>query len=502
MKMVKISVTVIIGLIFAKMAFAQEPAVPTAQPQAAQEQEQALASDEKITLDLQGVDINELFKMLSQKSGLTIITSPKVQGRVTVYLNNLSFEDALDVVITKQDLAYEKKENLIKVMTPEEYEAAYGKKFGEKKEVKTIKLQFAKPSNIFNLISTLKSSIGNIIVDDASGTVLLIDSPATIALIESAIKELDQPLATEVFDINYAKSADIKTHLESLITPGLGQVIIEERNNKAIVSDLPKRLAKIKEIISALDEESRQVLISGEIIEVTLSDKFSRGIDWEKVFSERALDGLDLAGSFATTLSNYQKISVGTLTRNNYKATLNFLQEFGDTKTLSRPRVVVVNKEEAKVLVGTREAYITQTQTQTDAVVTADTVNFIDVGVKLSVSPTIGKDGFITMKIKPEVSSVSNTLSTSEGSVPIVSTSETETVVKVKNGSTIMIAGLMKEQKSDTINGIPVLSRIPFIGILFGNRIKDPTKTELVIFLTPQIISGTGEILQEARNEK
>ncbi|MCM8789414.1 MAG: hypothetical protein NC916_00115 [Candidatus Omnitrophica bacterium] len=476
-----------------QIAFAQEAAVP-------QEQEQ---QDDKITLDLQGVDINELFKMLSQKSGLTIITSPKVQGRVTVYLNKLSFKDALDVIITRQNLAYEREGNLIKVMTTEEYEQTFGKQFGEKKEVKTVKLQFAKPSNIFNLISSLKSSIGNIIVDDASGTILLIDSPSTISLIESAIKELDQPLETAIFDINYARSADIKANLESLITPGLGQLIIEERNNKAIVSDLPKRLAKIREIIAALDEESRQVLISGEIIEITLSDKFSRGIDWEKVFSERTLDSLNLAGSFSqSTLASapYQKISVGTLAQNNYTSTLKLLQEFGDTKTLSRPRVVVVNKEEAKVLVGRREAYITETQSQTDTVVTAETVNFIDVGVKLNVTPTIGKDGYITMRIKPEVSDTGIPLTTASGNIiPIVSTSETETVVKVKNGSTIMIAGLMKEQKSDTIKGIPVLSRIPLLGVLFGNRIKNPTKTELVIFLTPQIISGTGEIIQEAK---
>ncbi|MBU1905443.1 MAG: type II and III secretion system protein, partial [Candidatus Omnitrophica bacterium] len=135
--------------------------------------------------------------------------------------------------------------------------------------------------------------------------------------------------------------------------------------------------------------------------------------------------------------------------------------------------------------------------------VTAESIEFIDVGIKLNVVPTIGKDGYITMKIKPEVSSVSETLTTSGGSeIPIVATSETETVVKVKDGSTIMIAGLLKEKKSDTIKGLPFLSRIPVIGLLFGSRnIENPDKTELIIFLTPQIITGEGRLVREINDE-
>jgi type II secretory pathway component GspD/PulD (secretin) len=467
-------------------------------------QEPVISKDEKISLDLQGVDINELFKMLSLKTGLTIITTPEVQGRVTVFLNNLSFEDALDVIVTKQNLAYDKKGNLIKVMSPAEYEKGFGEKFGERTEKKTVKLNYAKPSNIVTIISSLKSSIGKIIVDEPSGTILLIDSPQAISQMMKTISDVDRPLETAVFDVNYAQSADIKTYLNELITPGVGQVIIDERSNKAIVSDLPQRLDKITKLMKEFDEESRQVLITGEIVQVSLTDKFSRGIDWEKVLSERRLAGLDFAGSFPTTLSVYQKISVGTLDRDKYKAALNFLQEFGDTKILSSPRIVVVNKEEAKILVGSREAYITSTLSQAQTTtVSAESIQFIDVGVKLKVVPTIGKDGYITMKIKPEVSSVRETITTSSGSqIPIVETSEVETVVKVKDGSMIMIAGLMKEEKRDTINGWPKLSKIPLLGALFGSRIKSNPKTELVVFLTPQLISGTTAKKSEAKSEK
>ncbi len=463
-----------------------------------------LAKGEKISLDLQGVDINELFKVLSAKSGLTIITTPGVQGRVaSVFVNNLSFEDALDVIITKQNLAYEKRGNLIKVMTPEEYEATFGVKFGERKETKTIKLNYAKPSNITNIISTLKSQTGKIISDEPSGTLIITDSPPVLSLIEQTIKELDQPLQTAVFDINYARSADIKSYLNELITPGVGQVIIDDRSSKAIVSDLPQRLAKITRLMKEFDEASRQVLINGEIIQVTLTDATSSGINWGKLFTNPKMAGLDLVGNWTIPLSSYQQVSIGTVGHNSFTAVMNFLAQYGETKILSSPRIVAVNKEEATILVGTREAYITETLSQAQTTtVNSENVQFIDVGVKLKVVPTIGKDGYITMKIKPEVSTVASVLTTAAGSqIPIVDTSQAETVVKVKDGTMIMIAGLMQDTKQDTITGEPVLSRIPILGALFGSRVKSNPRKELVIFLTPQLISGAESDKSEEKIE-
>lgn len=460
-----------------------------------------MKSDEKITLDLNGVDLGELFKMLSIKSGLTIITAPQVKGRLSVFLNNLSFDDALDVILTLGDLACERNDKLIKVMTAAEYEQLFGKKFSERRKVKTIKLMYGKPINISNVISSLKSEVGKIIVDEASGTIILIDTPAALVFMEGAIKELDVPLETAVFDINYANPVDIKAYITDLVTPGVGQLIIDQRSNKLIVSDLPQRLAKIKKLMVEFDEASRQVLITGEIIQVTLNNKSQRGIDWEVALSGKNLHSLDFVGKFplASTLSNYGKLSVGTLSNDDYTAVLNILQEYGKVDVLSRPQVVAVNKEEARILVGSREPYVTQQQSQAQAsTVTSETVEFIDVGVKLKVVPTIGKDGFITMKIKPEISSVRETFTTVAGSqIPIVETSETETVVKVKDGAMIMLGGLIRKERRDTENGVPFLSRLPFLGNLFGSKTKEEIKSELVIFLTPRLMSGDIKLAAE-----
>ncbi|MDD5504612.1 MAG: secretin N-terminal domain-containing protein [Candidatus Omnitrophica bacterium] len=456
--------------------------------------EQSREYTDKIYLDLKGIDVKELFRILSQRSGITIITTPAVQGRVTVLIDNLSFENALDVIMTTQNLAYERNGNLMKVMTADEYEKAFGRKFWDRKETRAIKLSYAKPESAMGVINFLKSDLGQIVSEPATGTIVVTDTPQAISAIMEAINELDAPPGSLVYNVNYARMADIKNYLEGLITPELGKIIIDERSSKVIIYDLPRRLERIAELLQELDEQSRQVLITGEIVEVDISDNFQSGIEWEKIFRSANMDNLDLTSKFPVTpaLTSYGKISMGTLSRDNYNVVMNMLSEYGNTRILNRPRIVAVNKEEAKILVGTREAYVTSTQSQSETtVVTSESINFIDVGVKLVVVPTIGVDGFITMRIKPEVSSVKEVLETTAGTrVPIVRTSESETVVKVKDGNTLIIAGLLSETDTDDATGLPGFAKTPIFGGLFATKTKEKQKTELVIFITPKIVTG------------
>ncbi|MBN2831565.1 MAG: hypothetical protein JXL82_04765 [Candidatus Omnitrophica bacterium] len=445
---------------------------------------------DKISLDLKNVDIVELLRILSLKTGKTIVPSKDVTGRITVYLNNVAFNDVLDIVLLTQSLALNRKDNIYYVMSEAEFKKMFGRDYVDNRKIETIRLSYAKPSVVFNALGQLKSDVGKLVVDESSGTIILIDIPEKLLLIKNMIKEMDQPLITRVYDLNYVKAADAKTQIAAAITQGTGEVIIDERSSKAIVSDLPKKMEKIGMLVREIDEESRQVYIEADIVELSLSDKFERGIDWEKVYTSAAMDGLTFAGYFPATLAQFQKISVGTLATDHYKAILNFLNTYGKTNIISQPRIAVVNNEESNIMIGVREAYITQTQSQaTSTTVTSETVEFIDVGVKLKVAPRIGSDGFITMKLKPEVSSVKETIETALGSrIPIVQTSESETTVKVKDGTMIMIAGMTKIENTDAIKGWPVLSKIPFLDIFFGNRASESKRTEVIIFLTPRIM--------------
>jgi general secretion pathway protein D len=131
---------------------------------------------------------------------------------------------------------------------------------------------------------------------------------------------------------------------------------------------------------------------------------------------------------------------------------------------------------------------VTQTQS---AATTAEQVTFVDVGLQLKVLPTINEEGFINMKIRPEVSSVSRTLVTAAGNqIPIVDTSSADTTVMVKDGTTLVIAGLIKDEKIRTEKKFPILADVPILGALFRSRDDRVAKTELVFFLTPTIFSG------------
>jgi len=461
-------------------------------PSAILAEKTAPEEEEKISLDLKNIEVIELLRILSLKTGKTIVPGKEVGGRITVFLNNVNLKDVLDIILLTQNYALEKKGNIYYIMSNNEYKARNGKDYEEKRKLKTLRLNYAKPANVFNALSQLKSEAGKIIADEASGTIIMMDMPEKIELMEKTARELDQPLQTVIYDLNYAKPADARTQLNAAITPGTGQVIVDDRSGKAIVSDLPKKMEKLKRIVKEIDEETRQVFLETEIAEITLSNDFQRGINWEKVFSTTHMAGLDLVGYYPMALTTYQKLTVGTVADNKFNVVLNFLATYGDTKIISQPRISVVNNEEASLMVGTREAYVTQTLSQAQSTtVTSEAIEFVDVGVKLKVVPTINKEGFISMKIKPEVSSVKETLTTSLGSnIPIVQTSQAETVVKVKDGTMIMIAGLIKEQNTDTITGLPWLSKIPMLGSLFSNRNKTSQRTELIIFITPHLIRG------------
>ena len=218
------------------------------------------------------------------------------------------FNDVLDIILLTQGLAVNRKDNVYYVMSETEYRKNFGRDYIDQRKIQIVKLTYAKPALIFTALGQLKSDVGKIVVDEGTGTVILIDIPEKLELLSKMIQELDRPLATTVYDLNYIKAADAKAQLGAAITTGTGEVIIDERSGKAIVSDLPQKMQRINMLVRELDEESRQVYVEADIVELTLSDEFERGIDWQRVFSAAATDGLAFAGYFPAALTAaYQK---------------------------------------------------------------------------------------------------------------------------------------------------------------------------------------------------
>lgn len=479
---------------------AEEPTVPK-------------GMEERITLDLKSIEVSDAMKYLAQKGGLNIVTTKNVTGRITLSVKNVPIKDVFDIILRSNGLAYDKHGEIYTIMTEDEYKVLYGEKFSDIRQVKTFRLKYAIPEQAFNLIDMLKSDIGKVLVDQNSGTVLIMDTPEKIALIEEALSTLEEKSSVRVFNIKYAQAKDIEEHLKPQIdAKKLGSVKADERSNQVVVRTLPERMGEVESLIQALDQKTREVLIDVKIIKVILTDKLDTGINWDKTFetlpiplSHSKLKLTDLRLKKAKVTNNFPidptaiASTSGTLKLWSIgygdevvEILIKYLQRLGNTKVLSNPKLAVVNNQEAKIHIGTREAYITTTTTtgQTTSTI-AEEVTFVDVGIKLSVTPTINTDGYVTMKIKPEVSSVIRELITpSNNKIPIVDTSTAETTVMVKDGANIVIGGLRKTEQVTNREQVPVLGDIPFIGVFFRKESKKDEQTELLLIITPHIVGG------------
>lgn len=386
-------------------------------------------------------------------------------------------------------------------------------------------LQYTTLKTVDDAVKKLLSKKGSVYTDSLTNKVIVSDFPENIEKISQVIAELDTKpyLETKVFSLNYGKYDDIESKLKEIITKDIGAIKSDQRTNKVVVTDFPEKIRKIEALVEAYDEKSREVLIEAKVIEVRLKDDYKFGVDWEAVFnnllnSKRNFN-LNIGSAFeqitqqastdtlffrrAATVPGARVIGTGNLTGSvqQLNGVLDALKQIGDTKILSNPRVTAISGQEAVFKVITRQAFVTDTVVQNPAAATtAENVTFIDVGVNLKITPTINPDHYITLKIKPEVSSVTSTLLTAQGnSIPIVSSQELETIVMVKDGVTIILGGLIQDRIRTTTSRVPVLGNMPLVGMLFRKDVHDNEKTELVFFLTPTVVTGDTDFLASSR---
>ena len=487
---------------------------------------------QRITLDLRNMGVNDALTYISLRSGANIVTSKSVTGRVTLQLKDVSIHDVFDITLLTNNLAYETRGDIYYIMTALEYEARYGKSFGDIRKVKMHQLKYAIPEKAFDLLDTLKSKIGRILVDQESGTILMIDTQEKIEEMESALLTLEKKSDINVFDLQYAVAVDVEEQLRGeLDEKSVGSIWADERSNQVVIQAFPDRMEDIRRIIAALDRKTREVLIDAKIIKVDFQDTLTTGIEWEGMFNglvgggflgSYPLNPVDRFGASTIGIEGIDYLTIpdadNTLpavvkqtyaeqvyfgkasTNTSWEAVFKFLGTLGEAKLLSNPKLAVINNQEARIHVGRKEAYITTTTTSgSTTTTTAEDVNFVDVGIQLSVTPTINADGFVTMKIKPEVSSVVDVLITPSGNqIPIIDTSLAETTVMVENNATIIIGGLRRDEETESSERIPFLGDLPWVGNLFKSQIKQTERSELLVMITPHIVDGsmltTGEV--------
>jgi general secretion pathway protein D len=515
---------------------------------------------DKINLQYKDADVVDIFRNLSETTGTNIVVESGVRGNITIFLDDVSFQEALDLITSMNGLAYVMSKNTVMIYTAQKYEQLYGQKFQNLIEKREIRLNNINASQMAGYLSPLKSKDGNIVINPRNNSLIIYDMPGSISQMEELAGRLDVPQASrsfeikyllpsklktllspyissegviidddahkllyiydsetslqqvasliqsydippvvisETFKLNYAKANDISANITTLLTPGVGTIKTDIENNNLIVWDLPENIVSIEKLIKTYDQKIEQVLIEAQIMQVSLNDNIKTGIDWEVVTNKiNEVSDLNITANFGVLPEGSEGIvfTGGELSENNYTAVVELLQTYGSTNLLSSPRLMAINKNEASILVGSTVPYKTiDTREENGAIRTFEKISMIDVGVKLFVTPVINADSLIKIDIRPEVSSV---IGYSEN-IPVVEKSEMQTHVFVKSGDTVLIGGLMREEKQNTSNGIPLICRIPILGNFFRSNSIKKTKTELVILLTPRITSGEYAVEQQ-----
>ena len=278
------------------------------------------------------------------------------------------------------------------------------------------------------------------------------------------------------YHVRYSDPEKVKGIVEDYLSD-YGNVSVLQDRNMLVVEDTPEYIRRVSSILQGVDATPNQVLIEAKILEISLSDSNSYGINWSKVFnSGETTVGVQGLSSPASGLFINQ--ITGTL-----EAALTALYAKNDVRTLSSPNLVVLENTEAEIIIGDRQGYsVTTTINQ----VTTESIEFLESGVILKVLPRIDAVSNVLMQIHPEVST--GTISF-EG-IPSQTTTEVTTEILTRDGQPVFIGGLIKNNITEGRESVPILGDIPLIGALFSSVSHASNNTETVVLITPYVIGG------------
>lgn len=278
------------------------------------------------------------------------------------------------------------------------------------------------------------------------------------------------------YQVRYSDPDKIKTVIEDYLSD-YGKVTVLGDRNLLIIEDTPDYISRVTQLLSGIDDMPKQILIEAKILEVTLSDNNSFGVNWSKVLNSGETT-LGVQGLSSPASGLFVNEVTSTL-----EATLTALYTKDDVRTLSSPNLVTLNNTEASVIIGDRQGYkVTTTINQ----VTTESIEFLESGVILNVLPRIDEDGNVMMQIHPEVS----TGAISVDGIPSQKTTEVTTEILTGDGQTIFIGGLIKNNITDGSESVPILGSIPLLGSLFSGESYASNNTETVVLITPYVVGG------------
>ena len=422
---------------------------------------------EPISVNLKDVDLRDFFRLIHEISGLNVVLDPAVKGNLTIVLDEVPWDQALDIVLQNNGLDKELHGNVLRIATRETM----------KKEADSVR-ELVRAQN------------------DAT------------------------PAVTVTRVLSYAKATTLMPTLKKFLSPK-GDILADDRSNQLIIRDIPITIPIVDNLIHQLDRKSQQVEIEARVVSANRS--FAQDIGTELGFAGTTTGGRSLFSgspavggsgvvpgsgipqnpiSFPSGGNSGNGITTGLPLQTNFAAgsptsgfgfshrSPNFAVDFfitaaeskGVGKLLSKPRIVTQNNEKATVKQGTKIPI----QTTINNTVS---VQYIDAVLKLEVTPQITAEGTVFMDVLVENTNVDNGIARIQG-IPALDTQSAETKILVSDGGTVVIGGVIVTQQNVSINQTPIVGSLPLIGNLFKRTNVNVTSQELLFFLTPRIIPG------------
>ncbi len=401
---------------------------------------------EKLSLNFQDIDVRSVLQLIADFTNLNLVASDTVQGGITLRLQNVPWDQALDLVLKTKGLDKRKIGNVLLVAPADEIAAR------ERQELESLK----------------------------------------------QISEL-APLRRELLQVNYAKAADIAKLFQSVTsaeskTDERGSITVDERTNNIIAYQTQDRLDELRRIVSQLDIPVRQVMIEARIVEANVDYDKALGVRWGGSTNRGnfTAGGNGTVTGAGNTNGPYvdmgvanptSSIGLGFLTNNTIlDLELTAMEKTGNGEVVSQPKVVTSDKETAKILKGTEVPY------QEASSSGATSVSFKEASLSLEVTPQITPDNRIIMEVKvtkDEPDYVNTVLG-----VPPIKKNEVNAKVLVADGETIVIGGVFSNTQNKVVDKVPFLGDVPYVGRLFRRDVVSEKKSELLVFLTPRIMNN------------
>ncbi|PWB76451.1 hypothetical protein C3F09_00335 [candidate division GN15 bacterium] len=409
-------------------------------------QSSTLDSKERLTLSIESEPIAKVLNLIAVQNHLNLVLSDNVKGDVSVRLDNVDLRTALDAILTANGYAYFLRDNVIVVKD---------KKDASQDDLSSqvITLKFADPITVKKALEARRSEKGQIII-------------------------LDRAQEGRASDERYSA-------------------------NRILISDLPSVVAEMTRLVADMDVPERVVQIEARILETTLDRKTNLGFEWPTAVSTKITGVDDGTGSTSTgtttttTNNNLGALDVqsgrwtwGRLSVGQLNAVLNLLQQSGNSKLISDPKITTLENHQAEIT----SATVIPVQTInrfTEAAQTQDIVTFqdIDVAISLKVTPRLTGDGKITLEVEPTVQDIIGYSGTNGNLKPITTSRSVKTHITVADGESVALGGMLKENDITKTQKFPLLGEIPLIGrLLFTSTSKEKSTTDLIILITPHVL--------------